>query len=316
MPLFGQRQPEPETAEARQRREASEQSLKSGGLPLNATERLQEQASRNQSGTPFFTSDLSVNELLLLREAEWEPLGQVMGSSFYQVGTEWKTYNWRDSDQSRAFSYEMEITTHGYAEVRRLALGRLRQEAALLSASGVVGVRVEQRDYDWSAGVIEMVAIGTAVRPRNHSSPAREPFLSNLSGQEFWQLRQAGYRAVGVAAGNCSYYHIPSFQTRSAVEGVGALTLPNQELPDYTQALYEARERALERMEEEARVLGAAGIVGVTVDVKAQRSAMESDNASANSPLAGMLFHFTALGTAIAPASRAETGRPALLLPL
>ena len=163
MPRFGRtRRPEPETEEARLRREASEQSLRAGGLPLNATERLREQARLAASGAPFFTSDLSVNELLLTREAGWEPLGQVMGSSVYQVGLEWKTYNWRDSDRGRAFSYEMEVTTHGNAEVRRLALGRLRQEAALLQASGVVGLRIERNRFEGVTGTVELVAIGTA----------------------------------------------------------------------------------------------------------------------------------------------------------
>ena len=34
----------------------------------------------------IFTSDLSVNELALLGQAGYEPLGQVMGSSVYHVG--------------------------------------------------------------------------------------------------------------------------------------------------------------------------------------------------------------------------------------
>jgi uncharacterized protein YbjQ (UPF0145 family) len=37
----------------------------------------------------------------------------------------------------------------------------------------------------------------------------------------------------------------------------------NLELPDFTQALYDARELAMTRMQTEARALGAQGIVGV-----------------------------------------------------
>ena len=37
----------------------------------------------------------------------------------------------------------------------------------------------------------------------------------------------------------------------------------NQEMPTYTQALYEARELAMERMQTEATELQSAGIVGV-----------------------------------------------------
>src|SRR5579872_6854545 len=123
-------------------------------LPAAAVARLKEQAARRDSGTGFFTSDLSVNELALTRDAGFEPLGQVLGSCFYRVAPEWQTYNWRDSDQGRAVGYEMQGTTRGYAEARRLALERLREEAAILGADAVVGLRLDRREYDWGAGTI------------------------------------------------------------------------------------------------------------------------------------------------------------------
>ena len=36
----------------------------------------------------FFTSDLSVNEFLLVKEAGFQPLGLVMGSSIYSIGAQ------------------------------------------------------------------------------------------------------------------------------------------------------------------------------------------------------------------------------------
>jgi uncharacterized protein YbjQ (UPF0145 family) len=42
----------------------------------------------------------------------------------------------------------------------------------------------------------------------------------------------------------------------------------NQEMVQFTQGVYEARELALARMQTEAAEVGASGIVGVTVDVK------------------------------------------------
>jgi uncharacterized protein YbjQ (UPF0145 family) len=42
----------------------------------------------------------------------------------------------------------------------------------------------------------------------------------------------------------------------------------NQEMMQFTQGVYEARELALERMQAEAAQVGASGIVGVTVEVK------------------------------------------------
>jgi uncharacterized protein YbjQ (UPF0145 family) len=42
----------------------------------------------------------------------------------------------------------------------------------------------------------------------------------------------------------------------------------NQEMLQFTQGVYEARELALDRMQAEAAQVGASGIVGVTVEVK------------------------------------------------
>jgi hypothetical protein len=54
------------------------------GVPQDAIRRLAEL----KPGRPgsIFTSDLSVNEFLLVREAGFRPLGLVLGSSIYHVG--------------------------------------------------------------------------------------------------------------------------------------------------------------------------------------------------------------------------------------
>src|SRR5436305_1380101 len=120
---------EGESEEARQRREASQQSLEQGGLPLNAIDRLREQALRQGTPGHIFTSDLSVNELALIGQAGYEPLGQVMGSSMYHIGWQYMptgSYNWSSS------SGELTVLTEAFYQARHLALGRLQQEAALL----------------------------------------------------------------------------------------------------------------------------------------------------------------------------------------
>ncbi len=47
------------------------------GIPEHARERLR----RMRESGRFFTSDLSVNEFLLVKQAGFEPLGLVLGSS-------------------------------------------------------------------------------------------------------------------------------------------------------------------------------------------------------------------------------------------
>src|SRR5580700_8714841 len=54
------------------------------GVPQDAIRRLAE-LRPGQPGA-IFTSDLSVNEFLLVRECGFRPLGLVLGSSIYHVG--------------------------------------------------------------------------------------------------------------------------------------------------------------------------------------------------------------------------------------
>lgn len=299
MRLFGLGGGDKEDEATRQRREASAQSLAQGGLPLNAIDRLREQQARQNTPGHIFTSDLSVNELTLTRQAGYVPLGQVMGSSVYHVGWQWMPYtSWS--------SGELTTLTQAFYEARHLALNRLYQEAALLGATGVVGVRLERNEYEWGAGLLEFAAIGTAIREADipPHAPAdgtvgTQPFLSALSGQEFWMLRQTGFRPVGLVVGNCTYYQVPTWTTQMTTSGgwIGG-SWANQELGDYTQALYQARALAMSRMEGEARHFQADGVIGANIEVTAEPREVDQGN---NNRRIDMLYHYTAIGTAIAP---------------
>ena len=71
------------------------------------------------------------------------------------------------------------------------ALAALAQEAHLAGADAVVGVRLERGAYDWGRGLIEFIAVGTAVASERYDL-GEEPVLSNLSGQEFAKLYANG----------------------------------------------------------------------------------------------------------------------------
>lgn len=297
MRLFGFGNTPNETPEAKARREASQRNMEQGGLPLNAIDRLQEQKSRQGTPEHFFTSDLSVNEFVLTCHLGFEPLGQVMGSSIYQIGwqmTPGQSTNWTWN----SISQELTTLTEAHYNARHLALGRLEQEAALLGATGVVGVRLERTAYEWGSGLLEFAAIGTAIREIGSPPPSHQkPFLSGLSGNEHYVLRQAGYRPVGFALGNCAYYCVPGWQTQNALTGgVFGSSWQNQELRDFTQAVYTARSLAMERMEHEAQVYHAEGIVGVDIDVVVEPIEIERND----SRRTDMIYFFTAVGTSVA----------------
>jgi uncharacterized protein YbjQ (UPF0145 family) len=302
----------PDQAAAGRRRDDSVRSLEQGGLPLNALDRLREQAARQGTPRAFFTSDLSTNELVLVQQAGYQPLGQVMGSSIYHVGIQWTGSTMWSSLWSGSVSFEMDVLTDAYTAAGQLAVRRLQQEAALLGATSVVGVRLERKAYEWGRGLLEFAAIGTAVREAGPLGPRAapgEPVVSNLSGQDFWRLREAGFQPAGLVFGNCVYYQIPSWDTQQVVSGsfFNPARWRNQELPEYTEAVYTARSLALGRMTDQARAVGAAGVVGTRIEVEASPREIEINHRKR----LDMTFFFSVIGTAIAPAP-AETPRPPL----
>jgi len=237
---------------------ASLEALERGGLPLRAQQRLSEM-SRNE----LFTSDLSVNEFALAHSIGLRPLGQVMGSSIYHVGWQQTPGSW-GGWQAGGISQELTMLSEAWNEARQRAFGRLEQEAKMLGAHAVVGVQLTTGRHDWAAGAIEYIAVGTAVRIEAEQT-ADQPTLTDLSGQDYWQLWQAGYRPLGVVGASSVYYIVSGWQQRQAQQGMFA-SWANQELRDFTQGVYDVREATLGRVSAEARGQGAAGMVGVSID--------------------------------------------------
>ena len=209
-------------------------------LPKDAAHRLEEL----EHG--LFTSDLSVNEFLLVKEAGFHPLGFVMGSSIYHIGLQ--TRKWGESQ-------ELTKLTEAMYTARELAMNRMEEEATELGADGVVGVRLDVNYYEWGNDSAEFIAFGTAVKAEDGNSYRNaqgKPFTSDLSGQDFWTLMQTGHVPQGLVMGTC-VYHIAHRKLTQALGSVGQ----NVELPNFTQALYEARELAMTRMQDEAGQLNA-----------------------------------------------------------
>jgi uncharacterized protein YbjQ (UPF0145 family) len=158
---------------------------------------------------------------------------------------------------------EMQVLTQAMYHARELAISRMEEEADALGADGVVGVRLEIGRHEWGEELAEFLAVGTAVRSRdgkNHRAPDGKPFTSDLSGQDFWTLLRAGYRPLALVMGNC-VYHVAHQSLRSFLKNAGQ----NMEMVNFTQALYDARELAMERMQAEATQVQAEGIVGTQI---------------------------------------------------
>jgi uncharacterized protein YbjQ (UPF0145 family) len=261
------------------------------GIPASGRDRIarmQQEVSRG-----FFTSDLSVNEFLLVKEAGFEPLGLVLGSSIYHIGYQQASWNQNQ---------EMGVLTQAMYHARELAMTRMEEEADALGADGVVGVRLDIGRYEWGADLAEFIAVGTAVKHREgelHRAPNGRPFTSDMSGQDFATLLRAGYRPAGLVMGNC-VYHVARQGMLASLKQVGR----NIEMPNFTQALYEARELAMERMQTEADELQSEGIVGARI---IERSHGWGSH----------VIEFFAIGTAVVSTSPDHIiEKPTLVLPL
>ena len=241
------------------------------GVPEAGRARLEQ----NRAG--LFTSDLSVNEFLLIKQAGFDPVGLVVGSSIYHIGIQ--VAGWKKSQ-------EMTVLSEAMYGARQLAMTRMEEEADQLGADGVVGVRLDIGRYEWGQDMAEFIAIGTAVKHREgvlHRAPNGRPFTSDLSGQDFWTLLRTGHRPVGMVMGSCVYHVAHRGMLKSMAQ-----TGRNVELSNFTQALYDARELAMERMQSEAQTLSAEGIVGVDLQEKSHGWGSHT-------------IEFFAVGTAIVP---------------
>ena len=245
------------------------------------------------SGDGFFTSDLSVNEFVLTTQTGFQPLGLVMGTSVYHVGIQPARWN---------VSQELPVLTQALYTARELAMARMTAEATALGADGVIGVQIRPVRLAFSAEVLEFMAVGTAIKAEdgtNHRTPNGTPFTSHLSGQDFWTLWQHGWFPRAMVLGTC-VYHVAHLTFRQSLQTYGV----NSELLPYTQAIYDARELAMSRMQYEGRQVGASGVVGVGVE---ESTWVWGEHA----------VEFFALGTAV---SRSHPDRtpvnPSMVMPL
>src|ERR1700743_783777 len=226
----------------------------SANIPAHAAERLKGLRADAHS-TGVFTSDFSVNEFLLVRKAGFEPIGLCVGSCVYHVGIQYGSWGKNQG---------MDVLSKARYHARELALSRMRAEATAMGADGIVGVKLTIKRLEWDANLLEFIALGTGVVHGDGHKGFRAhdggPFTSDLSGQDFWSLLPSGYRPVAMVMGSC-VYHVAHRGILAGLASVGQ----NVELENYTSAMYEAREIAIDRMQYEASAAKAEGVVGVDI---------------------------------------------------
>ena len=238
------------------------------------------------------TSDLSVDDALLLHAAGWEPLDLVCGVAVVSVPV--GVWNWGRGAIS--------LASDAHDAAVDQASRALRAECSKVHGHGVVGVRV---DVAVRTHHIDVELVGTAVRPmdgrdaRGKDAAQAMPFVSDLSARDFTLLLRAGWGPVGLAFG-ASFVYAPRRSAGTAMKQ----STQNVELTNYTEAMYSARESAMEKMQRSALAVGGQGVV----EVKVTEGPMS---------FARHAVGFTAWGTAVRlVAKEHQFVRPEVVLPL
>jgi uncharacterized protein YbjQ (UPF0145 family) len=235
---------------------------------------------------PAVTSELTIDETLILHSVGWEPIDMVFGVATFSIPVGF--WQWG--------SGEIGPVTLAHDRSVYQAGSRMLYECQRIGGHGVVGVHI---DVAVERHFINAVLMGTAIAEYGVSRPPSTPFISDLSGRDFALLYNAGWRPLGLAFG-ASFVYAPRRGALSTMRQ----TTQNVELTNYTEALYSARESAMEKMQQSASGLGAKGVVAVQVSEGPVEFARHA-------------IRFTAWGTAITQDGReARYPKPQMVVPL
>jgi uncharacterized protein YbjQ (UPF0145 family) len=231
-------------------------------------------AEIRSSGT--WGSALTADEFTAIKSTGFDPAGQVLGAAVYNLGytggygcPAYASFGMGGLGRMSAYGgpYTSQTSTSGsssfgsYAplvrtmyEARRQAIGRMMAECAALGGHGVVGVNLTIGPFP--AGGLEFKAIGTAVRAPG-GVQLREPFTSDLTGQDFAKLIMAGWVPAGLVLGISIGSRHDDWVTVSQTRwGSG-----NVEVQGYTDLVNNTRHDARLQLQRDVTRHGAEGVV-------------------------------------------------------
>lgn len=179
--------------------------------------------------------------------------------------------------------------TQIFDRTRNLALARIKEEAKAVGATAVLGIETSIMPL---LRTQEMMMIGTASSHPALVKCADDPVTSDLTNEEMWNLVNLGYLPVKLVMGVSVY----SLGLASGITST-LKSLAGGQIESLTELLYEAREKAFERVNEAAQKCGADEVVGVKTKVY---------------NLGGGLVEFMVIGTAVKKINGVNTRHDAL----
>jgi uncharacterized protein YbjQ (UPF0145 family) len=183
-------------------------------------------------------------------------------------------------------------------QARHRAVERMRVECEGLGGDGVVGVRLTVASFYGNG--LEFMAIGTAVRTDGAKRP-RQPFTSDLSGQDFAKLIRSGWVPVDLVQGVGAVIRHDDWAQRMQQS-----SWMNQEVVGSTQLVTAARASARDSLAKDAAKRGGHTVVLQKMQLNMFESRCAYGGEDAHDHLADAFIW----GTAIVPIDRRGKGHP------
>ena len=228
---------------------------------------------QNESaGKPGFSTSANAQQFYCQLDAGFTPHSFVFGNVAYSIGVGGNIKGaFRGLKRGEVPQY-----TEIFDRTRHLALQRIKKEAKAAGANAVLGIETSIMPL---LGAQEMMMIGTASSHPALASYAGDPVTSDLTNEELWNMVNLGYMPIQLVMGVSVYsLGLASGITSSLKSLIGG------QIDSLTEILYEAREKALERVQDAAQKCGADEVVGVKTKVY---------------DLGGGLVEFMVIGTAV-----------------
>ncbi|MBV9576890.1 MAG: heavy metal-binding domain-containing protein [Gammaproteobacteria bacterium] len=234
----------------------------------------------------FFSTSSSGQNLYAQMDAGFNPHSFVFGNVAYSIGVGGGLKGLGRS----LIRGEVKEFTEIYNSTRHLALSRIKEEAKLVKANAVIGIETNIMSL---YGAQEMIMVGTAATHPNLNAYQQDPVTSSLTNVELWNLVNLGYLPIKMVIG-VSVYSLGFGGSLKSVLGI----LIGGKIDTMTQLLYEAREKALARIQADANECGADEVVGAKTYIF---------------DMGGGLVEFMVIGTAVKKFSDVTTKNPQIL---
>ena len=235
---------------------------------------------------PAFTTSADAQELYCQLDSGFQPRSFVFGNVAYSIGLGGSvTGAFRGLVRGEVPQY-----TQIFDQTRHLALERLKTTAKHFKANAVIGIRTTIMPL---LGAQEMLMMGTASSHPALAAYADDPVTSDLTNEELWNIVNMGYLPISLVMGVSVY-------SLGLASGIAASlkSLVGGNVQGLTDLLYEAREKAFDRVQVAADKCGADEVVGVKTNIY---------------DLGGGLVEFMVIGTAIKKFSNVTTANQTLI---